>query len=251
MTKKNMSVEELVVLPKRTFRFTETDPATVAEYAGLMEQGIVFPPLVIAEVGKTKKRVLVGGFHRLAAATKAKVKELPVVIASCKAAIDADVLAFTDNVAHGLGYTADEKRKAILELLQTPSFAKVSSAAAAKRLGVSDMSIKRYRDAIGTKSPKAGQSGHKNKKSNVAPKVDAGGKVVQADSNPVRWKIQGAKLGGGAEAVASAIIEKVCEGTSPKSPEVYRERISHIESIAQALLAFCDGARQSGEVKAA
>lgn len=242
MTKKNeMSIEELVLLPKRTFRSVETDAATVAEYAGLMEQGVEFPPLLIAEVGKAKNRVLVGGFHRLAAATKAKVKTMAVDVAPCRTTFDAELLAFTDNVDHGLNYTAEERRQAILAILQTPTGKKLSNAAAAKKLGVSDMSIKRYRDAIGAKSPKASQSGHKNRtKSNVAPKVDKGGKVEPVNTDPVTWKIQGAMLGGGAAKCVEAIVAKVVEGTSTKSPTTWNERMDYLESIADNVKVYVD-----------
>ena len=246
----NRSVEELALLPLRTFRSEATDPATVAEYAGLMERGIEFPPLTIAVIGKTKKEVLVGGAHRLAAATKAKVKDLGVSLVVCKAAVDADTLAFTDNVSHGLSLTAEDKRKAIIELLQVPSFKKLSNAGAAKRLGVSDMTIKRYRDAIGTKSPKASQSGHKNAprakggKSNVAPTTDKGGKTIVATGDVVGWRIAGAMLSGGVDKAADAIVTKVTEGVSEKSTKAWGERIEFIENLAATLTAFADGAKQ-------
>lgn len=240
-----MKTEEIALLPKKTFRSQETDATTVAEYAALMEQGVEFPPILIAEVGKNKKRVLVGGFHRLAAATKAKVKEIAVDFAPCRTAFDAELLAFSDNVSHGLNYTAEDKRQAILAILQTPTGKKLSNAAAANKLGVSDMTIKRYRDAIGTKSPKAAQSGHKNKatKSNVAPKVDSGGKVVEATSDPVGWKISGAKLGGGADRIADAIVAKVTEGVSTKQPKSYMERVQTVEQVITQLQAWVDSSK--------
>lgn len=242
---RKMKTEEIVLLPKKTFRSQETDATTVAEYAALMEQGVEFPPILIAEVGKSKKQVLVGGFHRVAAATKARIKELQVECIACRTAFDAELVAFTDNVSHGLNYTAEDKRQAILAILQTPTGKKLSNAAAAKKLGVSDMTIKRYRDAIGTKSPKAAQSGHKNTatKSNVAPKVDSGGKVVEATSDPVGWKIAGAKLGGGADRIADAIVAKVTEGVSTKQPKSYMERVQTVEDVIAQLQGWVDGAK--------
>lgn len=253
---KTMKIEELSLLPQKTYRSQATDPVTVAEYAGLMERGVTFPPLTIAEVGKAKAQVLVGGAHRLAAAIKAKLTELPVTIVACKASIDAEVLAFTDNVSHGLTLTVEDKRKAILALIQTPSFKKLSNAAIAKRLGVSDMTIKRYRDAIGTKSPQAAKSGHKNKPAKAVstePKVDKGGVVKpQTSAKPnAAWNIRegGSWSGGGAEYVAQAIVERVTEGVGRRSTATWNERCAYLETIGQQLIEWA--AKNKAEAQAA
>jgi len=235
-----MKIEELVLLKQYTYRAEKTDPAVVAEYAGLMERGVAFPPLTVAVIGKAKDKVLVGGAHRLAAAVKAKLTELKVTEVVCKAAIDAEVLAFTDNITHGLSLTAEEKRKAILELLQKPGFSKLSHAQAAKRLGVSDMSIKRYRDAIGQVSPKKAQSGHKN----AAPKVSKGGEVTPAGpASPTVWTIHGAQLGGGADKVARVIADHVLEACSPKQTVTWNKNLDFLAEVAATLQALVDGSR--------
>jgi len=71
-------------MPTRTFRLQATNPETVAEYAALMERGVEFPALTVAKVGKAGTEVLVGGAHRLAAAVKAKIEELPVNVSSAR-----------------------------------------------------------------------------------------------------------------------------------------------------------------------
>jgi hypothetical protein len=243
---KKLSVAELVLVPVRTFRTEQVNAATVAEYAALMERGVEFPPLTIAEVGKAKQRVMVGGMHRLAAAVKAKLTELPVNLVVCAAAIDAEVLAYTDNGSHGLRLTAEENRKALLAILQTPTFAKLSHAAAAKRLGVSDMSVKRYRDAVGEKSPKVAQSGHKAKKGAIEKgiQVDKGGKVeaVPVKGKATAWHIHegGSWSGGGVDQIVEAITTRVTEGIGRKSVKSWNERCDYLRSIAAQLTAWAD-----------
>ena len=249
-------VAELVLMPTRTFRLQATNPETVAEYAALMERGVEFPALTVAKVGKAGTEVLVGGAHRLAAAVKAKVEELPVNVVECKAAIDAEVLAFTDNVTHGLTLTAQEKRLAIIELIQTATFSKLSNATIAKRLGVSDMTIKRYRDAIGEKSPKAAQSGHKAKPKakgtiEAGVSIDKGGKVeaVPVKGKPASaWNMAGGSWsGGGVEAIVEAITVRVTEGVGRKSVNSWNERMDYLDKLAASLKAFADANRVKGE----
>lgn len=244
---KKLSVAELVLVPVRTFRTEQVNAATVAEYAALMERGVEFPPLTIAEVGKAKQRVMVGGMHRLAAAVKAKLTELPVNLVACASAIDSEVLAYTDNGSHGLRLTAEENRKALLAILQTPTFAKLSHAAAAKRLGVSDMSVKRYRDAVGETSPKAKQSGHKAKAKGAIEKgvqVDKGGQVeaVPVKGKASAWRIHegGSWSGGGVDQIVEAITTRVTEGIGRKSVKSWNERCDYLRSIAAQLTAWAD-----------
>ena len=239
---KKMKVEELALLPVRSFRTNGPNPETVAEYAALMVAGATFPALTVVEVGKKAERLLVVGAHRLAAATKAGIKELPVEVVKVKSEIEADFLSFRDNAAHGLLLTVEEKRKAILDLLQRPSVAKMSNASVARSLGVSDMTIGRYRDALGTKSPAAAKSGHKKSAVKDGVKVDKGGKV---EAVPVKrdrasgWEFNGGSWSGsGAETIVSGIAARVTEGVSPKSSATWNQRMEYLESVATGLLAY-------------
>lgn len=236
-----IKTEDLAVLPRFTFRAEETNGETVVEYSNLMKAGVEFPPVVLATWGKGN-RALVDGIHRFTAAMNAKIGELAYVETKVKTKLEAELLAFKSNVTHGRLLTADEKRKACIQLLQQPAMTKLSHVKAAKALGVSDMTVKRYRDGIGTKSPKAAQSGHKTK-SAIEAKVDKGGKVQPATSDPVAWKISGAVMGGGADKVASAIIAKVTEGCSPKQANTFTSRCEFLSKVAAELQAFVDGAK--------
>lgn len=247
-------VAELVLLPMKTFRSQATNPETVAEYSALMERGVEFPPLTVAQVGKAGNEVLVGGAHRLAAAVKAKLEQLPVVVVECKSALDAEVLAFTDNASHGLMLSAEDKRKAILTLIQAPAMSKLSNGAIAKRLHVSDMTIKRYRDAIGTTSPKAAQSGHKGKAPKGAVeagvKIDKGGNVeaVPVKGKATAWSFAGGSWsGGGIETITESITTRVTEGVGRKSVNSWNERMDYLDKLAASIKAYADGNRVKGE----
>jgi hypothetical protein len=234
---KEQKIEKAVLLNMAQvgFRENKLDTDTVAEYAALMNQGVTFPPLHIAEVGKQETRVLVGGAHRLAAGVKAKVESFSVIVTKVKTMVEAEVLAFHDNAAHGLQLTPAEKRQAIIQLIQKPAMKKLSNGAIAKKLGVSDMTIKRYRDSLGEASPKAKMSGHKSK-----PKAKADKPKTETGAG---WRIEGSQLGGGAGAIANAIVSKITEGYDPKkSPKTHAKNVQVLRDAVELLQAFIDAA---------
>lgn len=247
MSKNVMSMETLSVVPRITFRATETDSETVIEYANLMRQGVEFPPVTLAEWGKGNV-ALVDGVHRLTAAMNAKLDKLPVTVVKVKSKLEAELLAFRANVTHGKLLTADEKRKACIELLKQPVMAKLSNVKAAQRMGVSDMTVKRYRDGIGTKSPAANHNGHKGK-SATEPKIDKGGKVEpQGKPSAAAWSLTGGSWsGGGVDVIVSGLVGRITEGVGPKSTVCYNKRLDYIAEVAKGLLAFADANRVKAE----
>lgn len=244
---KKMKVEELAQIERITFRTPETDSETVVEYTNLMRQGVEFTPLSIATWGKGNS-ALVDGIHRLYAAMNAKVDELPVNTVAVKSRLEAELLAFKSNVTHGRLLSAEEKRKACIELLKQPVLAKLSNVKVAERLGVSDMTVKRYRDALGTKSPKAEQSGHKGKSAiKDGVKIDKGGKVepVPVKSAASAWSFTGGSWsGGGADLIADGIITRVTEGVGRKSIAVWNQRVDHLIAVAAKLQAWAEANRE-------
>jgi hypothetical protein len=202
-----VQTKEVALLEQITFRSNGVDRATVDEYAALMAGGTVFPPVTIATWGKDN-RALIGGAHRLAAAVQIHRDEIEATVVKVKSRAEAERLAFTDN-HHGLALTADDRRKAILAFLQQPSFAKLSHTKAAALLGVSDMTIKRYRDGLELKSPKAAMSGHKNK---PEPKPEATGDYDGSAPDAIAARIVEEVTGGKAlTAEARATIRSIIE----------------------------------------
>jgi hypothetical protein len=91
------------------------DEPTITEYAGAMEDGATFPPVVVFHDGDDYW--LADGFHRVAAAGRAGLKKFPVEV---RPGTQRDALLFAcgANYAHGLRRTQEDKRQAVLTLLR-------------------------------------------------------------------------------------------------------------------------------------
>jgi len=125
----------------------ELNQHKVLEYADLMRDGVVFPPITVFFDGSDYW--LSAGFHRFFAN-----KELGNV------AIDCEVIEGTVRQAkwhswgsnsHGMPHTNDEKKEIALEILKDPEYSKYSNVQIAKHIGVHSATIGRYRSLIGDK----------------------------------------------------------------------------------------------------
>ena len=66
----SLPIDEITIDQRLQARMEkEPDPQVVADYAELMRDGVIFPPVVIFREGET--RLLAEGFHRIAAAKQA------------------------------------------------------------------------------------------------------------------------------------------------------------------------------------
>ena len=154
------------------------DKKTVAEYKELMKDGTKFPPITIYDVGGTL--MLVDGFHRLAAAKAAKLKEVEVEIQvgtrgeALKAALSA-------NQSHGLRRTNADKRIAMQ--MATDNYQEVfggapSAAVFAQVCGVSQRTAeswyaKHRTSAICGSENRVGADGRVTNTTNIGKKVKA------------------------------------------------------------------------------
>jgi ribosomal protein L29 len=117
---------------------------TVAEYSEAMEDpNTVFPPITVYFDGKDYW--LADGFHRLAAWQRVGRTEVPAeirqgdrrkaILHSCAA-----------NAAHGLRRTNDDKRRAVMTLIEDEEWGQWSNREIARRCGVSDVFVAKVRD---------------------------------------------------------------------------------------------------------
>ena len=162
----SMTIAELNLLPKKLTWRDKTNDDHVAELAHVLSKGGDLPPVTIAKWGKTGE-AFVDGHHRLAARNQEAGKQggdtqVFVEVYQVKNEAEALALAFRLNASHGLNLTPSERRAAIIKMLQTPSVAKLSNVKLGVMFGCSDMSIKRYRDAINQTNEHAKHDGHKN-----------------------------------------------------------------------------------------
>ena len=110
--------------------------ATVAEYAEAMaDPDTVFPPVIVYFDGR--EYWLADGFHRLAAWARIGRTDIPAEIrqGDVRKAILHSVAA---NAAHGLRRTNDDKRRAVLTLLEDEEWSAWSNREIARRCAVSD-----------------------------------------------------------------------------------------------------------------
>jgi len=120
--------------------------ATVAEYAEAMaDPATVFPPVIAYFDGR--EYWLADGFHRLAAWRQIGRTDIPAEIrqGDRRAAILHSVAA---NSAHGLRRTNDDKRRAVLTLLEDPEWSAWSDREIARRCAVHHEMVGKLRASL-------------------------------------------------------------------------------------------------------
>lgn len=110
----------------------------VSEYAEAMQAGAEFPPLVVFYDGASYW--LADGFHRYQAFAQINAHDVP---ADVRQGTQRDAILFSvgANASHGLRRTNDDKRRAVMVLLNDPEWAKWSNREIARQCGVSDMLV--------------------------------------------------------------------------------------------------------------
>jgi len=117
----------------------------VAEYAEAMTNGDTLPPVVIFHDGATYW--LADGFHRYFAAKKIDAKQLDAkVVEGTKR--DATLYSVGANAEHGARRTNEDKRKAVLTLLNDPEWAQWSNREIARRCRVDHVTVGNVRSSL-------------------------------------------------------------------------------------------------------
>lgn len=120
----------------------ELNDDVVADYAATIRDGGDFPPVVVFFDGK--KHWLADGFHRFHAYKAAGAVE---IAADIRQGTRRDAILFSvgANASHGLRRTNDDKRRAVLTLLNDDEWGKWSDREIARRCGVSDRLVNALR----------------------------------------------------------------------------------------------------------
>lgn len=121
------------------------DANRVEQYAEDMRRGDDFDPITVFNAQGVFW--LADGFHRVAAARKAGLLELPAIIrqGDRRSAI---LFAVGANAGHGLDRTDDDKRLAVDTMLADPEWRKWVDAEIARRCRVSDPFVKKRREIM-------------------------------------------------------------------------------------------------------
>jgi hypothetical protein len=121
------------------------DEDVVAEYADLYVDGVDLPPVTVFHDGSTYW--LADGFHRYWARKRAKRESIAVeVIQGTRR--DAILYSVGANASHGLRRTNEDKRKAVMIMLEDDEWSSWSDNDVARQCGVSHTTIQRYRASL-------------------------------------------------------------------------------------------------------
>jgi uncharacterized ParB-like nuclease family protein len=126
---------------------TGTRDETVIEYAGALERGEQFPPIVLFYLLEADLLVVVNGFHRFRAHEKAGLTKIRAVVVRGSRR-DAILYACGADSRSPLQRTQEDKRKAARHLLQDAEWALWSNREIARRVGVDDKTIAKYREEL-------------------------------------------------------------------------------------------------------
>ena len=121
----------------------EIKPDTVAEYAEAITNGAKFPPVVVFYDGKDYW--LADGFHRRAAHVELGLAEIEADVRQGTRR-DAVLYSVGANADHGLRRTNEDKRRAVLTLLNDAEWQKWSDREIARKCGVSDFMVRSLRE---------------------------------------------------------------------------------------------------------
>lgn len=117
----------------------------VADYADAMKAGDIFPPVVVFYDGA--EYWLADGFHRYQAYVRAKIASVP---ADVRQGTQRDAILFSvgANASHGLRRTNDDKRRAVLTLLNDKEWAKWSDREIARHCAVDHKTVAGLRPKV-------------------------------------------------------------------------------------------------------
>lgn len=121
------------------------DRGVVSDYAEAVRDGATFPPITVFFDGASYW--LADGFHRYEAYSAAQVYDVP---ADIRQGTQRDAILFSvgANAAHGLRRTNDDKRRAVLTLLNDPEWSKWSDREIARQCDVGNKFVGDVRKSI-------------------------------------------------------------------------------------------------------
>lgn len=209
---------------------------TIDEYAEKMVAGAIFPPVVVFFDGS--EYWLADGFHRINAAIQAGIDHINVDIKDGDKR-DAILYAVGANSSHGLRRTNEDKRNAVLLLLNDPVWVKWSNYEIARACAVSESLVRSLRLERSDKSERTYTTKHGTvarmnterigKTANIAPEV----RELIRDTPIIENTDDITRLSSLEPEKQKEVVEKVISGESKdvKSAIIESNREERIEAL--------------------
>jgi len=168
---KQISPGDIICTPK--YQVRAINNAKVKEYAGLMESGVKFPPIIVHMIDG--KPVLVGGYHRRAAAEMAGLAKIKAVVYPDSTAEEAFIHAIEDNRDHGIPLKPVERKAAAKSLFKGKLTKGFSNAEIGRLMGVTRQTVANWRKEAGMTSadPRGGKTPAQEAKAKARAELDA------------------------------------------------------------------------------
>lgn len=131
-------------------RVAGLNPEIVAEYAEAMDDGVLFPSVIVYANGEGM--FLADGFHRVAAARKLGVARIKAEVREGTLR-DATLHAAGANTSHGLRRSSADKRSAITILLRDPVWTKWSDRKIGEACGADHKTVAAVRRELSGEFP--------------------------------------------------------------------------------------------------
>lgn len=159
---------------------------TINDYAEKMQTGISFPPIIVFHV--ESKYYVADGFHRINAALKVNLTYLSaeVKIGTFR---DAVLFSVSANSSHGLNRTSEDKRKAVVTLLNDAEWNAWSNNAIAKKCQVSLDLVNRMRNEIKA-SLNDSLSENQNNQNQIRTYINKSGNIATINTANIGKKIK-------------------------------------------------------------
>lgn len=146
MNTQNIKIEDLTIDPALQAREC-LNQEVVDDYSELWLAGTIFPPISVINTGK--ELLVVDGFHRVKAAQKIGILDIPSVLTDGSRR-DAILIAVGANQDHGLYRSNADKRKAVKTLLDDIEWSEWSDREIAKHCAVSPTFVGNLRVSLST-----------------------------------------------------------------------------------------------------
>ncbi len=170
---RNIPLDQIEADGTTQMRVAGIDPAVVTDYAAAMEDGAVFPPIIVYFDGTAYWPG--DGFHRIEAARRINREVISADVRE-GGQRDALLLAASANATHGLRRTQADKRRSIETLLRDPEWSRWSDREIGKACTVDHKTVGSVRREMTGEIPTDRSVTYRDRHGNESEmKVSAGG----------------------------------------------------------------------------